>query len=129
MLTAQVSGIFQRRFPSGATLHIEDIQDQVELALMRSGEHQVARSYIIYREARAQQRSERQGASGDGQRRDIEVIWPDGHRAPLDIGRIHTLTTEACAGLLDVDADRIIEETLPNLYDGISADGVATAHW
>ncbi len=126
-LTTQVSGIFQRRFPSGATLHIEDIQDQVELALMRSGEHQVARSYIIYREARAQQRSERQGASGDGQRRDIEVIWPDGHRAPLDIGRIHTLTTEACAGLLDVDANRIIEESLPNLYDGISADGVATA--
>ena len=129
-LTAQVSGIFQRRFPSGATLHIEDIQDQVELALMRSGEHQVARSYIIYREARAQERREREGGQGGrhgGQRRDIEVAWPDGHRAPLDIGRIHTLTTEACAGLLDVDANRIIEETLPNLYDGISADGVATA--
>ena len=129
-LTAQVSGIFQRRFPSGATLHIEDIQDQVELALMRSGEHQVARSYIIYREARAQERREREGGQGGthgGQRRDIEVVWPDGHRAPLDIGRIHTLTTEACAGLLDVDANRIIEESLPNLYDGISADGVATA--
>ncbi|MYF10899.1 MAG: ribonucleoside-diphosphate reductase subunit alpha [Gammaproteobacteria bacterium] len=129
-LTAQVSGIFQRRFPSGATLHIEDIQDQVELALMRSGEHQVARSYIIYREARAQERREREGGQGGthgGQRRDIEVVWPDGHRAPLDFGRIHTLTTEACAGLLDVDANRIIEESLPNLYDGISADGVATA--
>ena len=129
-LTAQVSGIFQRRFPSGATLHIEDIQDQVELALMRSGEHQVARSYIIYREARAQERREREGGQGGthgGQRRDIEVVWPDGRRAPLDIGRIHTLATEACAGLEDVDANRIIEESLPNLYDGISADGVATA--
>ncbi len=126
-LTAQVSGIFQRRFPSGATLHIEDIQDQVELALMRSGEHQVARSYIIYREARARERSERQAGTPGEQRRDIEVVWPDGHRAPLDIERIRTLTAEACAGLLDVGANRIIEESLPNLYDGISADGVATA--
>ena len=126
-LTVQVSGTFQRRFPSGATLHIEDIQDQVELALMRSGEHQVARSYIIYREARAQQRGERQGRREDEERRDIEVVWPNGHRAPLDIGRIHTLIAEACAGLEDVDANRIIKESLPNLYDGISAAGVATS--
>ena len=34
-------------------LRIEDIQDQVELALMRAGEHAVARGYVIFRERRA----------------------------------------------------------------------------
>ncbi len=55
-LTEQVSTTFKRRMPSGGTIHIEEIQDQVELALMRAGEHKVARDYVIYREARAQER-------------------------------------------------------------------------
>ena len=49
--------------PSGGTIHIEEIQDQVELALMRAGEQKVARSYVIYREARSQER--KQGAASD----------------------------------------------------------------
>ena len=61
-LTAQVSSTFQRRLPSGGTLHIEDVQDQVELALMRSGEHKVARSYVLYREERARARAEKQNS-------------------------------------------------------------------
>jgi ribonucleotide reductase alpha subunit len=44
---------FNRRLPSGGTIHIEEIQDQVELALMRTGEQKVARAYVIYREQRA----------------------------------------------------------------------------
>ena len=35
-LTENVVEVFQRRMPSGGTLHIEEIQDQVELQLMRS---------------------------------------------------------------------------------------------
>ena len=38
-LTEQVTATFQRRMPSGGTIHIEDVQDQVELSLMRAGEH------------------------------------------------------------------------------------------
>ncbi len=58
-LVDQMSATFERRFPSGGTLHIEDIQDQVELALMRSGEHKVARDYVLYRDSRARARAER----------------------------------------------------------------------
>ena len=123
-LTNQVSNIFQRRLPSGGTLHIEEIQDQVELALMRSGEHQIARSYVIYREARAQERRERE--EPPEVREDITVVLADGRRASLDIGRLRTLAAEACSGLDDVDANRIIDESLPKMYDGISAADVAT---
>ena len=123
-LTAQVSGTFRRRLPSGGTVHIEEIQDQVELALMRSGEHQVARSYVIYREARAQARGDQDHKREV--RADITVAVGDGRRAPLDIGRIRTLAAEACAGLEDVDPNRIIDESLPKMYDGISAADVAT---
>ena len=123
-LTNQVSNIFQRRLPSGGTLHIEEIQDQVELALMRSGEHQIARSYVIYREARAQERRERE--KPPEVREDITVVLADGRRASLNIGRLRTLAAEACSGLDDVDANRIIDESLPKMYDGISAADVAT---
>jgi ribonucleoside-diphosphate reductase alpha chain len=56
-LTETVANALLRRHPHGGTLHIEDIQDQVELALMRSGEHDVARSYVLYREERTRERA------------------------------------------------------------------------
>ena len=56
-LTFQITETFHRRLPSGGTLHIEEVQDQVELFLMRTGEQQVARSYVLYREQRAAERA------------------------------------------------------------------------
>ena len=58
VLTRAVIKVFERRMPSGGTLHIEEIQDQVELQLMRSEHHKVARSYVLYREARKNERTE-----------------------------------------------------------------------
>ena len=46
-----------KRKPEGGAIHIEEIQDQVELALMRGGEHEVARAYVLYREKRSQERA------------------------------------------------------------------------
>src|SRR5215210_1378723 len=57
MMTESVVRALVRRQPSGGTFHIEDIQDQVELALMRAGEHNVARAYVLYREERARERA------------------------------------------------------------------------
>lgn len=127
-LADQVTNIFKRRLPSGGTLHIEDVQDQVELALMRSGEHKVARSYVLYREERARARAEK-GEEIVITEPDtpINVVQSDGSTAPLDVGRIHTIITEACEGLSDVDAERIYSESLNNMYDGISAEDVATS--
>ena len=123
-LTQQVTAIFERRFPSGGTIHIEDIQDQVELALMRAGEHKVARDYVLYREERARIRAERQGSEETGVP-GLAFTGADGE--PLDMGRIETLVGEACEGLHDVDAGRIIAEARSNMYDGIAAKDVSAA--
>ena len=125
-LTTQVTETFKRRFPSGGTIHIEGVQDQVELALMRSGEHKVARDYVLYREERARLRAE-QNPAGATAATVIDVVFEDGRREPLNVGRIRTLVQDACMNLADVNADRIIEEAMTNMYDGILAGDVATS--
>lgn len=128
-LTEQVVATFKRRMPSGGTIHIEDIQDQVELALMRAGEHKIARDYVIYREARARSRAEKAALSPETQAvaKAISVVMPDGSRQPLDIERIRTIVAEACADLQDVSEAAIIDEALRNLYDGVSHEEVSTS--
>jgi len=128
-LTEQVIATFERRMPSGGTLHIEDIQDQVELALMRAGEHKIARDYVIYREGRAQERRAKETLSPEAQAaaNGINVIQADGSLKPLDIERIRTIVAEACADLEDVSEAVIIDEALRNLYDGVSVDEVSTS--
>ena len=128
-LTTQVVATFKRRMPSGGTLHIEDIQDQVELELMRGGEHKIARDYVIYREARRQERDANVQLSPESQAaaKGINIVYPDGSKAPLDIERIGTIVSEACADLEDVSESAIIDEALRNLYDGVSAKECSTA--
>jgi ribonucleoside-diphosphate reductase alpha chain len=126
-LTRQVSDTFKRRLPSGGTLHIEDIQDQVELSLMRSGEQKVARSYVLYRDERSRERATKEPIIAPEAGHAISVVHSDGTSAPLDVARITTVVSEACADLNDVDAQRIIDEALHNMYDGISAADVATS--
>tara|TARA_R110002020_G_scaffold218178_2_gene425971 strand:- start:2413 stop:5280 length:2868 start_codon:yes stop_codon:yes gene_type:complete len=123
-LTETISNIFKRRMPSGGTLHIEEIQDQVELALMRAGEQKVARSYVLYREEHSRQRQARQPVEAHPS---LNVTQPDGSRVPLDMGRLHTIIDEACEGLAEVDAKLIERETLKNLYDGVTQHDVNTA--
>ena len=128
-LTEQVAATFQRRMPSGGTIHIEDVQDQVELCLMRAGEHKIARDYVIYREEQARKRAAKQALSPATQEAAdaINVVQPDGSRAPLDIDRLHTIVSEACEGLADVSKNQILDEALKNLYDGVSAEELSTS--
>jgi ribonucleoside-diphosphate reductase alpha chain len=128
-LTEQVIATFERRMPSGGTIHIEDIQDQVELALMRAGEHKIARDYVIYREGRAQERKAKESLSPEAQAAasGINVVDGNGNRKPLDIERIRTIVAEACADLEDVSEAAIIDEALRNLYDGVSSEEVNTS--
>jgi ribonucleoside-diphosphate reductase alpha chain len=128
-LTDQVSAIFKRRMPSGGTMHIEDIQDQVELALMRAGEHKVARDYVIYREEQARKRAAKTALSQESQAaaNGINVVQPDGTRAPLDLDRLHTIVSEACADLADVSESQILDEALKNLYDGVTSEELSTS--
>ena len=128
-LTEQIGETFARRMPSGGTVHIEDIQDQVELSLMRAGEHKIARDYVIYREEQARKRAARAALSPASQQAatGINVVQPNGSKAPLDIDRIQIIVSEACSGLNDVSANDLIEEALKNLYDGVTAAELSTS--
>lgn len=130
ILTQQISDTFKRRMPSGGTVHIEDIQDQVELALMRNGEHKVARDYVLYREERARVRAVSTPSLSAEELASyprINVTSADGAQAPLDMERLHTVVTEACAGLKYVDAKAILDEATRNLYDGVALEDVNTS--
>ncbi len=127
-LTQQISATFKRRMPSGGTIHIEDIQDQVELILMRSGEQKIARDYVLYREEHARMRAEKEQAAVVTQKYgSITITQDDGQRVPLDTDRVLTVVTEACEGLKDVHPDEIIKEAMRNLYDGVSMEDVNTS--
>ncbi|MEQ3623568.1 MAG: ribonucleoside-diphosphate reductase subunit alpha, partial [Marinobacter sp.] len=128
-LTEQVTATFKRRMPSGGTIHIEEIQDQVELALMRNGEQKVARDYVLYREQQASKRAAEQSSNlpTPTHQVDMSVTMEDGSKAPLDMARLEHLIRAACSGLEDVNADKIITETVKNLYDGVSIHDVNTS--
>ena len=123
-LTEAVVGALVRRQPQGGTFHIEDIQDQVELALMRFGEHDVARKYVLYREERARERARAREAQAQ-QAPQVVNVNDGGKLRPLDLGALTALVNEACAGLEDsVDSALILQNILRDVYEGVSMDEV-----
>ena len=126
-ITAEVQEIFKRRMPSGGTLHIEEIQDQVELQLMRNEEYVVARKYILYREERAAERTKDAPSQTNIDAPKISVTKKDGSQVPLDIERLASVVNHACEGLEDVSGDAILEESIKNLYDGVSISDMKSA--
>ncbi|MBC7490204.1 MAG: ribonucleoside-diphosphate reductase subunit alpha, partial [Glaciimonas sp.] len=118
-LTLNVVNALVRRQPTGGTFHIEDIQDQVELSLMRSGEHDVARAYVLYRAKRMEERAQLLTKSPAAAVAELYVT-EDGRRRILDMNQVRDLIAAACMGLeKHVDADAILTETVKNLYDGV----------
>ncbi len=132
-LTDQVVAALLRRTPAGGTVHIEDIQDQVELALMRAGEHKVARDYVLYREERARERAARAAAAAaaalppESAPARLSVTLADGSRRPLDIARLRRLLAEACRDLDGVDSEVILSDACRTLFDGVRETEVAQA--
>lgn len=125
-LTQQVIRALMRSRPGGGTFHIEDVQDQVELGLMRSGHHEVARAYVLYRERRAQERA-KLGHETATAAPALHVL-DKGERVALDVATLQSRIETACQGLgADVQAAPILQETLKNLYDGIPVEEVFKA--
>jgi ribonucleoside-diphosphate reductase alpha chain len=125
-LTESVVRALLRSRPGGGTFHIEDVQDQVELGLMRSGHHEVARAYVLYRERRTQERA-KQGHPKLVSEPSLTVM-DRGQRVPLDLARLSAVIESACAGLgTEVRPDPILAETKRNLYDGVPIDEVHKA--
>ncbi|MDP2870891.1 MAG: ribonucleoside-diphosphate reductase subunit alpha [Methyloversatilis sp.] len=124
-LTDAVVGALLRRLPHGGTFHIEDIQDQVELALMRSAEHDVARAYVLYREKRSAERAQKQQAVEASIEQPVLHVVDGDRRMPLDREALRTLIQDSCENLGDVvSVNTIFDATLTNLYDGVPVDEV-----
>jgi len=126
-LTEQVTDALFRRLPEGGTLHIEDIQDQVELALMRNGHHKIARAYVLYREEHARQRHSRLPQDLAENHGALTITLSDGSRQPLDSLHLKNIIDESCAGLSEVNTGWILDETLRNVFDGINEKDLFTA--
>ena len=126
-LTEAVVRALLRSRPGGGTFHIEDVQDQVELGLMRGGHHEVARAYVLYRERRSQERA-KQSKSRELPKVQTLTVIDRGQRVPLDDAKLQGLVESACADLgADVRAEPILAETRRNLYDGVPIDEVYKA--
>lgn len=122
-ITTEILGVFQRRMPTGGNIHIEQIQDQVELALMRHQEYAVAKAYVLYRAERQKERE----AEGQHKAPKIHVKLNDGTLKPLDEKRLKTIVTEACHDLKGTDVDAILTDVKRNLFDGVAIKDVAKA--
>jgi ribonucleoside-diphosphate reductase alpha chain len=125
-LANKISETFHHRLSGGGTIHIEDIQDQVELLLMRTEEHKVARAYVLYREERRKAR-EQETSRASVNEPVLSVTLDDGKIVPLDVDGLKKLITSACVGLTDVSPDSIIEDTKRNLFDKIPVNQVSKA--
>ena len=126
VLTQQVIRALIRSRPTGGTFHIEDVQDQAELSLMRGGHHEIARAYVLYRERRSQERAKL--VPTQAQASPLLHVIEDGRRVALDMDYLQMLISDACAGLgVEVRPEPILTETLRNLYDGVPMDEVYKA--
>jgi len=127
-LTDMVVEALTRRRPDGGTFHIEDIQDQVELAMMRNGDQKIARAYVLYREqranARAQERVDEPEAQDTDEITDLKVKLEDGSTMPLDKERLKTIIDESCIGLESASSERVYADTMKHLFDGIPTKDV-----
>ena len=124
-LTDEVIHALTRRRPEGGTFHIEDIQDQVELGLMRSGDHDVARAYVLYREERARERAKQQKEQSVSTQTVVLHVVENGRSIPLDLARLTARIQSACQQLGDVvHAELIVKAMLRDLYDGVPAEEI-----
>jgi ribonucleoside-diphosphate reductase alpha chain len=125
-LTQAVVRALMRSRPSGGTFHIEDVQDQVELGLMRSEHHEIARAYVLYRERRTQERAKQAPVAAVAA--PAMHVMDGGKRVALDMAKLQGLIESSCANLgKDITPAPILSETLRNLYDGVPVDEVYKA--
>ncbi|MDQ3060964.1 MAG: ribonucleoside-diphosphate reductase subunit alpha [Pseudomonadota bacterium] len=125
-LTQGVVRALMRSRPAGGTFHIEDVQDQVELGLMRGGHHEIARAYVLYREKHSQERAQQLQAQAPAA--PVLHVIDGGKRVALDMANLQALIEASCAHLgADVKPDPIVSETLRNLYDGVPIEEVYKA--
>lgn len=125
-LTQLITQAFKRRLPHGGTIHIEDIQDQVELALMRNSQYKIARAYVLYREERRKARDTAVTQLAKDSKLPL-ITMPSGELKPLDLARVETIVAEACRALPHVNAEPVIKDALRNLFNQAKLEDVHKA--
>ena len=123
-LTNLVVATLTRRQPDGGTFHIEDIQDQVELALMRNGEQKDRpRLRAVSRRARLGSRAEQtRSRPRKPTKRNVSKLRSSSRTAALSRSIPHACkpsSAKPASGLASVDAEKVYDETLKNLFDGV----------
>jgi ribonucleoside-diphosphate reductase alpha chain len=90
---------------------------------MRSGEHDVARAYVLYREERSRLRAQQKSAQAA--RPHVVNVVEGGLSRPLDLDRLQELVKDSCEGLgRAVEPDLILQSVLKDLYDGVPMEEV-----
>lgn len=125
-LTRQITQVFKRRFPGGGAIHLEEIQDQVELALMRTGHYKVARAYVLHREEHRKTRQNKQVKTA-ADNKELLITMPNGDLKPLDTARVQTIVDESCRNLESVLAEPVIKDAMRNLYNQAKFEDVHKA--
>ena len=126
-LTHKVVSALTRRIADGDMIHIEDIQDQVELALMRDEHHKVARAYVLYREQRAASRyhtkklKEQVGAKASS----MAVTKRNGDKEPISLDKITNRVSVLSTGL-NIDPIVVVQKAVPGLYNEITSTEIDT---
>jgi ribonucleoside-diphosphate reductase alpha chain len=123
-ITEDIHSRIQKRLPSGGSIHIEDIQDLVELGLMRQGFQKIARTYVLYREEHRLKRTEQETLTSN---ETIEVINHLGSQEQLPFGEIEGILCWASQDIRDIDIGQLVQNTRNALYNGMRSEDIATA--
>ena len=126
-LANKVDAAIRRRFPEGGVVHIEDIQDQVELAIMRAGYQDVARSYVLYREERSKARNQNLDENDEDLPIDKTVLLEDGTKEKLNLKKLKQTIAQSCNGISDVSEDAVYDSIDKNIYDGIKKEDLSSS--
>lgn len=129
-IAADVVNEIKLQWPQGKAIHIEEIQDFVEKALMKFNMHDVAKRYILYREERAKARQDKIGDLGLSLEwvKKIMVKSADGKEHPFNFDALRFTVETCCQGLENVSAGKILIEAVKNYYTGITEEKMAIAN-
>jgi len=111
-------------------IHLHDIQDLIENALMESGYFSIAKQYIIDRVQKGthtplpKMKPSRKKRSG----RIFSFTHEDGSEGTVSESEIQELFDYACRNLTTVDPKELLELSTVNFYEGIKEKEIDTAH-
>ena len=119
-------------WPDGRCINIEEIQDLVETRLMKAGNHEIAKRFILHREKQAKTRREKQLHATEDISidlvKDIHYKTKDGQEKPVPLREIRFQFETCCQGLENVSADAILKEAVKNYFNGMSEDQIVSAN-